>query len=80
MTLRNWDSRIPHTLTVITEAHLLLAETNGVFSLTDAIVLLQLGLVNALEDVLVFASNDSIALDEEIQGYKPGKGSRPQWP
>jgi hypothetical protein len=44
---------MPHTLTVITEAHLLLAETDGVFALTDAIVLLQLGLVNALEESLV---------------------------
>jgi hypothetical protein len=37
-----------HTLAVIAEAHLGLAETNGVFSGTDAIVLLELGLVDAL--------------------------------
>jgi len=38
-----------HTFTVITEAHLGLAETNGVLPLANAIVLLQLSLVNALE-------------------------------
>lgn len=38
-----------HTFTVITEAHLGLAETNGVLSLANAIVLLQFSLVDALE-------------------------------
>jgi hypothetical protein len=38
-----------HTLTVITEAHLGLAETNGVLARANAIVLLQLGLVDTLQ-------------------------------
>jgi hypothetical protein len=37
-----------HTLPVITEAHLGLAETNGVFSGTDAIVRLERSLVDTL--------------------------------
>lgn len=36
------------TLAVVAKGHLGLAETNGVFSLGDAIELLKLGLVNAL--------------------------------
>jgi len=36
------------TFPVVTEAHLGLSKTNGIFSLTDAIELLQLGLVNTL--------------------------------
>ena len=36
------------TLTVVAEGHLCLAEANGVFSLRDAIELLELGLVDAL--------------------------------
>jgi hypothetical protein len=39
------------TFTVIAEAHLSLAETNGVFPLADAIEFLQLNLVNALHKV-----------------------------
>jgi len=38
----------PLTFPVVTEAHLGLSKTNGVFSLTDAIELLQLGLINTL--------------------------------
>jgi hypothetical protein len=40
---------LEHTLAVIAEAHLSLAETDGVLAGTDAIVLLQLNLVNALK-------------------------------
>jgi hypothetical protein len=36
------------TLAVVAEGHLCLAEANGVFSLRDAIELLELGLVDAL--------------------------------
>lgn len=39
-----------HTLTVVAEAHLGLAETNGVLASTNAIVLLQLSLVDALKE------------------------------
>lgn len=49
-------SGVFHTLTVIAEAHLGLAETNGVFSGTDAIVLLELSLVNTLSRGLVLKS------------------------
>jgi hypothetical protein len=38
-----------HTLTVVAEAHLGLAEANSVLASTDAIVLLKLGLVDTLE-------------------------------
>lgn len=38
-----------HTLTVVAEAHLGLAETNGILASANAIELLQLGLVDALE-------------------------------
>lgn len=38
-----------HTLTVVAEAHLGLAEANSVLASTDAIVLLELGLVDTLE-------------------------------
>jgi hypothetical protein len=42
-----------HTLTVIAEAHLGLAETDGVLAGTDAIVLLQFSLVDTLKELLV---------------------------
>jgi hypothetical protein len=38
-----------HTLTVITEAHLCLSQTNCVLSLTHSIELLQLSLVDTLD-------------------------------
>lgn len=41
-----------HTFAVVTEAHLSLAETNGVFSGGNAIEFLQLGLVNALVELV----------------------------
>ena len=41
---------VRHTLTIITEAHLGLAKTNGILARAHAIVLLELGLVDALED------------------------------
>lgn len=44
---RNWPGI--HTFTVITEAHLGLAQTDGVLALTDAIEFLELCLVDALE-------------------------------
>jgi len=37
------------TFTIVTEAHLGLAKTNGVFSLANSIELLELGLVDALK-------------------------------
>ena len=43
-----------HTLAVITEAHLGLTQTNCVFSLAYTIEFLQLGLVNTLDELLVF--------------------------
>jgi hypothetical protein len=49
-TIASRESKL--TLTVITEAHLGLAETNGVLSSTDAIVLLELNLVDALWKVV----------------------------
>lgn len=45
------------TFTVITEAHLGLAETNGVLSFANAIELLQLRLVDALHSILVRGGN-----------------------
>ena len=40
--------KFAHTFTVITEAHLGLAKTNGVLALTNAIELFELSLVNTL--------------------------------
>jgi hypothetical protein len=40
---------VVHTLTVVTEAHLGLAETNSVLASANAIVRLQLSLVDALK-------------------------------
>lgn len=51
------------TLTVIAEAHLGLAETNGVLSGADAIVLLQFDLVDALYRI-VSQSPGAIAVTE----------------
>ena len=39
-----------HTLAVVAEGHLGLAETNGVLACGDAIELLKLGLVDALQE------------------------------
>jgi len=44
---------IEHTLAVIAEAHLGLAETDSVLAGADAIVLLQLSLVDTLKELLV---------------------------
>ena len=44
----SWGLR---TFSVVTEAHLRLAKANGVFPLTDAIELLKLGLVDALNKI-----------------------------
>jgi hypothetical protein len=38
-----------HTFAIIAEAHLGLAEANGVFALTNAIEFLQLSLIDALD-------------------------------
>lgn len=38
------------TFSVITKAHLGLAETNGIFALTDSIELFELGLVDTLSE------------------------------
>jgi hypothetical protein len=65
---------MPHTLTVITEAHLLLAETDSVFALTDAIVLLQLGLVNALEELLVFCLQFFNCIERRDSGVQTWEG------
>ena len=43
-----------HTFTIITEAHLGLAETNCVFAFTHAIELLELSLVDTLHTRLVY--------------------------
>jgi hypothetical protein len=40
---------VVHTLAVVAEAHLGLAETNGILASANAIELLELGLVDALE-------------------------------
>jgi hypothetical protein len=49
------------TLAVVAEGHLCLAEANGVFSLGDAIELLELGLVDALQRKLGGAATYDIA-------------------
>jgi hypothetical protein len=38
-----------HTFTVIAEAHLGLAEANGIFALANAVEFLQLSLIDALD-------------------------------
>lgn len=45
---RGWEGRCL-TFSVVAEAHLRLAKADGVFALANAIELLELGLVDALE-------------------------------
>jgi hypothetical protein len=51
-----WGNLVP-TFPVVTEAHLGLAEADGVLALADAIELLELGLVDALAGGLARSTN-----------------------
>ena len=67
------------TFSVVAEAHLGLAETNGVLALADAIELLELGLVDALQA----SRQPPMALEREMFGRAvnlPGWGRTAQWP
>ena len=76
------------TLAVVAKGHLGLAETNGVLACGDAIELLELSLVNALQGdwlagVAAIWTRDGARTPGACAGSGssvPGWGSRVQWP
>ena len=65
------------TFSVVAKAHFRLPKANGIFTLTDAIELLELGLVDALHKLDQYALNGCYASLELF--YSLGWESKAQW-
>ena len=64
------------TFSVIAEAHTLLAETNRVLALANAVELLKLCLIDTLITSMV---SSNLLMHGEV-GYEPVEESRVRWP
>lgn len=58
------DVVLSRTLAIITEAHLRLAQTNGVFALANAIESFKLGLIDTLLQSLLLAPSTTKAMTQ----------------